>query len=591
MAVIAITGGPGAPGATTTALALLLSWPLTPGRKVLLVECDPDGGAALAGALEGRVEAVYGLRNLAVADRRGLLAETLWDQLIDLSPQGGGDRLLLPGLTDPVQAAGLAYTWEPLVETLHALEPQGYDVLLDLGRSGAFGPSAVLARRADAVVATVRTTLRGLSSARPRLAALREDLESAGTGADALGLLVIAEGPYPSADITREFGAPVLGRLPYAVRTARVLSDGGDSTDRRFIRSELMRTARTAVDEIQALVQRRRLRLTPLPGVAPAGRAAARAEAPAAGAEGWSAAAESERQPTAYPGGESAEPGYAWGSPQEAVPRGYTAGGGQAYAPPSGQVYAPAPEPQVTDQQVTERQIPGYAGPGPAVPGHVVSGPGVSGHEMPGQQAAGPQAEGQAYGPQAYGPQAYAQPPYGQQAYGEQSFAGQVYGDQPYADQPHADQAYGDRAYGDRSYGDQRYGEQSYGEQLYAAQPYPGQGHPGQAHPAQGYAGQPYSEPAAGQGFAGPSYGRQAGPGPVQTGPVRPGQADQSGPDRPVQTGPVRPGQADQLTDPQQAQPQPYPPLAGIAPHPAAPETFRAPQDQTETQGEVLRAR
>ncbi|MFD0530803.1 hypothetical protein ACFQ1I_35755 [Kitasatospora arboriphila] len=179
MAVVAVVGGPGAPGATTTALALLLSWPLPPGRKVLLAECDPDGGAVLAGALEGRIEAVYGLRNLAVADRRGLLAQTVWEQLVDLSPEGTAERLLLPGLTDPAQAPGLAYTWEPLADTFQALDGQGYDVIVDLGRSGATGPGAVLARRADVVVATVRTTLRGLSAARPRLAALRDDLESA----------------------------------------------------------------------------------------------------------------------------------------------------------------------------------------------------------------------------------------------------------------------------------------------------------------------------------------------------------------------------------------------------------------------------
>ena len=263
MAVIAVVGGAGAPGATTAALALLLAWPLEPGRKILLVECDPDGGAVLAGALEGRVEAVYGLRNLAVADRRGLLAQTLWDQLIDLSPEGDTQRLLLPGLTDPTQAPGLAYTWEPLVETLHGLEPQGYDVILDLGRSGATGPSAVLARRADVVVATLRTTLRGLSAARPRLAALREDLASGGSGADALGLLLIAEGPYSASEVSREFGLPTLGLLPHAPRTARVLSDGGDSTDRRFVRSELMRTARSAADQIQLLVRSRRRRLAP----------------------------------------------------------------------------------------------------------------------------------------------------------------------------------------------------------------------------------------------------------------------------------------------------------------------------------------
>ncbi|GAA2148524.1 hypothetical protein GCM10009760_40680 [Kitasatospora kazusensis] len=263
MAVVAVVGGPGAPGATTSALALLLAWPLQPGRRILLVECDPDGGAVLAGALEGRVEAVYGLRNLAVADRRGLLAQTLWEQLIDLSPEGNGERLLLPGLTDPAQAPGLAYTWEPLMETLHGLEPQGYDVILDLGRSGAAGPGAVLARRADVVAVALRSTLRGLSAVRPRLAALRDDLEAAGTGSDALGLLMVAEGPYPVAEVSRQFGVPALGLLPYAPRTARVLSDGGDTTDRRFVRSELMRTARSAADQIQLLVRRRRQRLAP----------------------------------------------------------------------------------------------------------------------------------------------------------------------------------------------------------------------------------------------------------------------------------------------------------------------------------------
>ncbi|MFI6152557.1 hypothetical protein ACIBCA_07690 [Kitasatospora sp. NPDC051170] len=278
MAVIAVAGGPGAPGATTTALALLLAWPLPPGRRVLLVEADPDGGAILAGALEGRVEAVYGLRNLAVADRRGLLAQTIWEQLIDLSPEGDARRLLLPGLTDPAQAPGLAYTWEPLAELLHGLEAQGYDVIVDLGRSGTTGASAVLARRADAVVAVVRTTLRGLSAVRPRLAALAEDLAAGGTGADALGLLLVAEGPYPGAEVSREFGLPVLGVLPHAVRTARVLSDGGDTADRRFVRSELMRTARSAADEVHLLVRRRRQRLAPtaaaLPGASPASASA-----------------------------------------------------------------------------------------------------------------------------------------------------------------------------------------------------------------------------------------------------------------------------------------------------------------------------
>jgi hypothetical protein len=273
MAVVAISGGPGAPGATTTALALLLAWPLAEGRRAVLLECDPDGGAVLAGALEGRLDAGYGLRHLAVADRRGRLAETLWEQLVDLSTDGAGNRLLLPGLTDPAQAPGLAYTWEPLVAACHDLDAAGCDVIVDLGRNGAHGPSAPLARRADAVLVTVRTTLRGLSAARPRVAALAGDLDANGTGSDALGLILVHEGPYAAAEVGRALGAPVLGLLPYEPRSARVLSDGGDSGDRRFVRSALMRAVRSTADEVRLLTGRRRLRL---------GTAATHAAAPTA---------------------------------------------------------------------------------------------------------------------------------------------------------------------------------------------------------------------------------------------------------------------------------------------------------------------
>ncbi|MGK4584315.1 hypothetical protein [Kitasatospora sp. HPMI-4] len=354
MAVVAVVGGPGAPGATTSALALLLAWPLQPGRRIMLVECDPDGGAVLAGALEGRVEAVYGLRNLAVADRRGLLAQSLWEQLIDLSPAGGGERLLLPGLTDPAQAPGLAYTWEPLVETLHALEPQGYDVILDLGRSGAAGAGAVLTRRADVVAVAVRTTLRGLSAARPRLAALREDLDTSGTGADALGLLLVAEGPYPAAEISRQFALPTLGLLPYAPRTARVLSDGGDTADRRFIRSELMRTARSAADQIQLLIRRRRQRLAP-------------AAAPPGPQEGRFEPAQPlpPAQPLRY--GQSFPPGQP-GRPGQSFPPGQQGQQGQQGQPGQygGQFPPPAQPPIPAEDPAFEARPAAYLGPVPA---------------------------------------------------------------------------------------------------------------------------------------------------------------------------------------------------------------------------------
>lgn len=263
MAVIAIAGGPGAPGATTTALALLLTWPLQPGRRVILAECDPDGGAILAGALAGRTPGPYGLRNLAVADRQGQLGQAFWRQLIDLSDEGT-DRLLLPGLTDPAQASSLVYTWEKLAKLFAGIErtDPSHDVIIDLGRSGAFGVSAPLVHKADVVLMVVRPTLRGIHAAQPRVQALRSALEEAGTGSDALGLVLVDSGPYSVSEVTEQLGAPVVMRLPNSPQAAAVLSDGTDG-GRRFKRSDLLRAARSGADQIHQLIGGRRARLAP----------------------------------------------------------------------------------------------------------------------------------------------------------------------------------------------------------------------------------------------------------------------------------------------------------------------------------------
>ncbi|MFE2470114.1 hypothetical protein [Streptomyces mirabilis] len=264
MSVVALAGCSGAPGVTTTALALLLTWPLEPGRKVVLAECDPDGGAVLHGLLQGTLGDRYGLRNLSVAARKGELQEAFWRQLIDLSPEDSKtesprDRLLLPGLTDPAQAAGLGPVWAPLADMLtgiDALPVHGHDVLIDLGRSGAFGPSSVvLAQRADAVVVVVRNTLRCLQAAQPRVEALEER-------AGDVGLVVIDEGPYPAGEVQRVLGVPVVATLPYAPKEARVLSDGAEQA-RHFTRSALMKAARITSALLVQRAAARRARLAP----------------------------------------------------------------------------------------------------------------------------------------------------------------------------------------------------------------------------------------------------------------------------------------------------------------------------------------
>ncbi|WP_328457574.1 hypothetical protein OG780_42685 [Streptomyces sp. NBC_00386] len=261
MAVIALAGCSGAPGVTTSALALLLAWPLEPGRRMILAECDPDGGAVLHGLLQGTLGDRYGLPNLSVAARRGEFGEAFWRQLIDLNGEDGSqgsspDRLLLPGITDPAQAASLSPVWKSLAKMFRGIESEhGHDVLLDLGRRGAFGPSGVLAEQADTVLVVVRNTLRCLQAAQGRVRQLEEQVGD-------VGLLVIDEGPYPAGEVQRVLQAPVVATLPYAPKDARVLSDG-DEQPRHFTRSKLMRAARTTG---ALLVQRaavRRARLDP----------------------------------------------------------------------------------------------------------------------------------------------------------------------------------------------------------------------------------------------------------------------------------------------------------------------------------------
>ncbi|MGY3341007.1 hypothetical protein ACVW0K_007200 [Streptomyces filamentosus] len=264
MAVIALAGLPGAPGATTTALALLRTWPLEEGRRLVLAECDPDGGAILAGALRGEATADRGLRNLTLSSRTQDLVDAFWPQLLVLDDGGknsGRNRLLLPGLTSPDQAPGLGPVWGQLADLFAGIEKHGHDVLVDLGRSGAYGPSGILALRADAVLLVVRGTLRGFHAAATRIKTLRAQLDGeSGRGAGALGLLLITQGAYGVREAEAELGVRVVATLPYRPDEAAVLSDGAPENS-KFMRSKLMTAALDATTPIRQHVATRRARL------------------------------------------------------------------------------------------------------------------------------------------------------------------------------------------------------------------------------------------------------------------------------------------------------------------------------------------
>jgi MinD-like ATPase involved in chromosome partitioning or flagellar assembly len=239
--LIALCSAKGAPGVTTSALALALCWP----RPVILAELDPAGGDVLAGY--GRAQlAAGGLADLELAARRGGLADQLAAHLLQLD--GTGRVRLLPGLTDPAGARRV--NWERLGAALASVQDGAVDVLADCGRLRAeHFPAEVVQRAATALVVT-GSTLRAVHAAAHAVTELRQRTAGRPGG---LAVLVVGSGePYGTTEIETALGAPVVGSLPRDARTAAVLSDGVPA-GRLFAQTALMRAARTTAARLGEL--------------------------------------------------------------------------------------------------------------------------------------------------------------------------------------------------------------------------------------------------------------------------------------------------------------------------------------------------
>lgn len=249
-------------GVTVSGLALTLA----SRRPSLLAECDPAGGTVRAGLLRSTPTGGYGLYHLAAAERTGpeAFAQAVPSHLVGLDE--AGHRKLLPGLTDPTQAAALTRTWPALSQVLHILATEaGYDIYIDAGRlaldAGRLHPTlscAPLLYEADLVLLTVRGTEQSLALARHLVRPLRAELEAHGSGADALGLLLVEGGPYRAHQVSDALDVPVLAALPWDPATAGYLAEGGNAP-RGYARSPLLRHARSATEQIEAAAQRRRV--------------------------------------------------------------------------------------------------------------------------------------------------------------------------------------------------------------------------------------------------------------------------------------------------------------------------------------------
>jgi len=248
MALVAVAADKGAPGVTTASVVLAAVWP----RPVLLAECDPAGGDLVyrfPADGGGRLDPRHGLLSLAVATRRGLLPDQVWEHTQTL--RGGLD--VLTGVGTAEQGAGLEPLWGPVGAALAHL-PRA-DVIADCGRLGVDGPHYGLLAQASVIVLVTRHDLGDVVRLRERVPALMAALDRRDRMASPVSVVVIAEhkGFHTAlAEVGKALGhgkgrVNVAGGLAYDPGAARQLRGewGG-----RLDRSLLARTARDVAGQL-----------------------------------------------------------------------------------------------------------------------------------------------------------------------------------------------------------------------------------------------------------------------------------------------------------------------------------------------------
>jgi len=231
MTVICFASVRGAPGTTTTALAVA-SWL----EDSVLVEADPDGGVL---ALRYGLGREPGLTTLAVSpllDAQGLRAHA------QLLPGG------TPVIVAPESSSQVTHVWRAAgarLGPLLASSGTGH-VIVDVGRVGASSPALPFAGAADVLVLVCRPLAEEVIPTAERALALGRENPH-------VGIVLVGDRPYGPADVEAQLGVTVLGVVTHDPKGALALAGG--RAVRSLGRSPLMRTSRalaTALVEIGA---------------------------------------------------------------------------------------------------------------------------------------------------------------------------------------------------------------------------------------------------------------------------------------------------------------------------------------------------
>lgn len=271
MALILLTSAAGAPGVTSTALALTQNWR----QDIALIDADYRQ-SILAGYLRGEHPLHESLMNVVNASRVSPdLNEILLAQLVALPgmDQTSQRRLLLPGLATPAMQNPLTSAWPIIAPQVAQLAGNGLDVLIDLGRLTPAGIPAALWEAADLVLVMVDPVLVHVGASRWGVELLHE--QAAGFDGAATVQLVLLHArhhdhpdqdrwwhrrPVPTRYTAREVSkwlsnAPVAGEVSWDPENARTFSHG-IAPGKRFTRSRLMNSTRALAAKLHQQLHR-----------------------------------------------------------------------------------------------------------------------------------------------------------------------------------------------------------------------------------------------------------------------------------------------------------------------------------------------
>ena len=210
----AVTGGRGAPGATTLTAMLARLWPAG-GSDRLIIEADPEGGV-----LAARWHDAAGLTHepglLSLAASRGGPVEERLRRHAQVVTEGVE---LVAGPSGPAQAeACLRALGEAAAD---AVADASVACFVDCGRLHPTSPALPWARRAVGTLFVIRPRLDEVSALRPVADRLRD------AGVAALGLVCVGHRPFHPLEVAEHAGLPLRGVVAEDPTAAASIFSGG----------------------------------------------------------------------------------------------------------------------------------------------------------------------------------------------------------------------------------------------------------------------------------------------------------------------------------------------------------------------------